>query len=83
MAAILKIPVKVHCEKCEWSESLDYAKHGPAAFGPIIFFGLDLTNRPRVCPSCGNVRLVVERGLMQDLTNHSLNIAKRKALSDQ
>lgn len=83
MTVILTIPVKVHCEKCEWSETLDYAKHGPEVFGPVLFFGLDLANRPKVCPACGNAILKVERGLLWDLINHPLNTVERKPLRGQ
>lgn len=77
MTVILTIPVKVHCEKCEWNETLDYAKHGPEVFGPVLFFGLDLANRPKVCPSCGNTRLEVERAPSWKLINLPLNRVER------
>lgn len=75
MSICATIPVKVHCERCGWNESLDPGKHGPPVV--ILLFGdgvwTDLENRPKLCPSCGNSRLEVERAPSWKLISKSLN----------
>lgn len=60
MSFCVMIPVMVRCD-CGWSESLDADTHGPfecEIVGDVL--ANDLTNRPTVCPTCGNASLKVE-----------------------
>jgi len=74
MTIVSTLPVKIHCEKCGWTEELDYEKHGPevpdSVFGHLGF--MDLKDKPTVCAECRNAQLIVERGTIFDLKGHPL-----------
>lgn len=74
MTIVCTLPVKTHCEKCGWTEELDYEKHGPDVHGPLFLItgGLDLKNKPTTCPTCRNPQLKEEFGPILSLKGHPL-----------